>query len=60
MNKLSKIFLLIIIVLTIALAIMTYYYLHFRKLYFNSANEAARISELMERNGYNLETTIDN
>ena len=55
MNKLSKIFLLIIIVLTITLGIMTYYCLHFRKLYFSSADEAARIAEIMESSGYHIE-----
>lgn len=39
MNKLSKIFLVIIIILTIALGVMTYYYVQMRQAYLGAANQ---------------------
>ena len=38
MNRLSKIFLVIIIILVIALGVMTYYYIQLRNLYFDTAD----------------------
>ena len=38
MNRLSKIFLGIIIILVIALGVMTYYYIQLRNLYFDTAD----------------------
>lgn len=46
MNKLSKIFLIIILILTIILTIMTYYYLHWRKAYFHIAYELYQVREI--------------
>lgn len=38
MNRLSKIFLVIIIILVIALGVMTYYYIQLRNLYFDTTD----------------------
>ena len=45
MNKLSKIFLGIIIILVIALVITTYYFIYYRNAYFSVANDMVRIVE---------------
>lgn len=39
MNKLSKLFLVIIVILTIALGVMTYYYVQMRQAYLGAANQ---------------------
>ena len=43
MNRLSKIFLAIIIILVIALGVTTYYLGYYRNAYFSAANEMVRI-----------------
>ena len=45
MNKLNKLFLAIIIILTIMLAITTYYWIYYRNAYFTVANEMVKIVE---------------
>ena len=45
MNKLSKIFLVIIIILVIALVITSYYWTYYRNAYFSVANEMVKIVE---------------
>lgn len=54
MNKLNKIFLVIIILLIMALGIMTYYYFYMRNAYLNSANRMVQITELLEENGIGI------
>ena len=45
MNKLSKIFLIIIIFLLVALGVSSYYWIYYRNAYFSAANEMVRIVE---------------
>ena len=54
MNRLSKIFLVLIIILSIALGIATYYWIYYRNAYFSVANEMVRIVE-----EYNSENTSE-
>lgn len=49
MNKLSKIFLSIIILLILALSVTTYYLIYYRNAYFGVANEMVRIVEENEK-----------
>ena len=51
MNKLSKIFLIIIIFLLVALGVSSYYWIYYRNAYFSAANEMVRIVE--EKNSNN-------
>ena len=51
MNKLSKIFLIIIIFLLVALGVSSYYLIYYRNAYFSAANEMVRIVE--EKNSHN-------
>lgn len=55
MNKLSKVFLGIIILLIIALGIMTYYYFYWRDGYLTAANELVKINEAIRENGYEIQ-----
>ena len=55
MNRLSRIFLIIIIILGIALGIMTYNYLHWRKTAFNLSNELYQVRETWKIPPYNIE-----
>jgi len=55
MNKLSKVFLTIIVILTIALGIMTYYYFYFREAYFSAANEMVKMATIIEDNNSTVE-----
>lgn len=57
MNKLSKIFLVIIILLTIALGIMTYYVFYWRSGYVEAVNELIRV---IEENGLEGQAIIEN
>ena len=54
MNKLSKIFLIIIILLALALGLITYYYFNMRKAYIDSANQMVEITELLEEKGLSI------
>ncbi len=49
MNRLSKIFLVIIILLTIALGVMTYYYFYMRDAYVSASEELVRLVDSMEK-----------
>ncbi len=49
MNKLSKIFLVIIIILTIALGVMTYYYVQMRQAYLGAANQMYDMIKTIEK-----------
>lgn len=51
MNKLSKIFLIIIIFLLVALGVSSYYWIYYRNAHFSAANEMVRIVE--EKNSNN-------
>ena len=55
MNRLSKVFLGIIILLIIALGIMTYYYFYWRDGYLTAANELVKINEAIRENGYEIQ-----
>ena len=57
MNRLSKIFLGIIIILVIALGVMTYYYIQLRNLYFDTADLLIEIQnqQIEKDNKYNLD-----
>lgn len=48
MNKLSKLFLVIIVILTIALGVMTYYYVQMRQAYLGAANQIYEMVKTME------------
>lgn len=57
MNKLSKIFLAVIIVLIISLGITTYYWIYYRNAYFSAANQ---MTQLLESTGGDREIIINN
>ena len=48
MNKLSKIFLVIILILAIALGVMIYYYFYWRNAYLSAANEMVNMVKVMQ------------
>lgn len=50
MNKISKVCLLIIFILSIALVITTYYWMYYRNAYFNIANEIVQITQKDDAN----------
>ena len=54
MNKLSKIFLAIIIILLIALGIMTYYYFYWRDGYLKVSNDMVKTMEAIHSKGYDI------
>ncbi len=56
MNQLSKIFLVIIILLTIALGVMTYYYFYMREGYLSAVDELMKTNDAIEQKGYELDT----
>lgn len=51
MNKLSKIFLVIIVILTIALGLATYYLIYYREAYFSAANQLYEVVKSVEDEG---------
>lgn len=57
MNKLSKIFLIIIVLLAIALGIMTYYYFYMREGYLSAAIEMERTIKAINEKGLQIEST---
>lgn len=59
MNKLSKIFLVIIITLAIALGLTTYYMFYWRTGYFNAANEMVRHVKILEDAGVKVISVDD-
>ena len=52
MNKTSKILLLIITILVIALGVMTYYYFYMRNRYILAATELIKINNAINEKGY--------
>lgn len=48
MNRLSKIFLVIILILAIALGVMVYYYFYWRNAYLSAANEMVNMVQVMQ------------
>ena len=54
MNKLSKIFLVIIIFLAISLGVMTYYYSYWKEGYLRAANELVKYTEAIDSAGYKI------
>lgn len=56
MNQLSKILLVIIVLLTIALGVMTYYYFYMREGYLSAANELMKTNDAIQQKGYELDT----
>ncbi len=54
MNKLSKILLVIIVLLTIALGVMTYYYFYWRDGALFTSNEMLKMTKAMEKEGYGI------
>ena len=55
MNKLSKIFLVLIILLAIFLGIMTYYYFYWREGYLTVSNELMKTTEAIREKGYSIQ-----
>ena len=49
MSRLSKIFLVIIIILAIALGIMVHYYSYWKEAYLSAANQMIKVNERLER-----------
>lgn len=54
MNRLSKIFLFLIIILSIALVIMTYYFFYWREGYLKAANELVKFTDAIHSAGYEI------
>lgn len=54
MNKLSKILLVIIVFLTIALGVMIYYYFYWRNGALFTSNEMLKMTKAMEKEGYGI------
>lgn len=54
MNKLSKILLVIIVLLTIALGVMIYYYFYWRNGALFTSNEMLKMTKAMEKEGYGI------
>ena len=54
MNKLSKILLVIIVFLTIALGVMIYYYFYRRNGALFTSNEMLKMTKAMEKEGYGI------
>lgn len=54
MNKLSKILLVIIVLLTIALGVMIYYYFYWRDGALFTSNEMLKMTKAMEKEGYGI------
>lgn len=59
MNKLSKIFLIIILLLMIALGIMTYYMFYWREGYLSAANTMVELVGTLEESGVELRSEED-
>lgn len=60
MNKLSKIFLVVIIILVIALGIMTYLYVQYRNSNIKAVEELYKTTSAIENTGLELERQEDN
>ncbi len=54
MNKLSKIFLVIIVILLLTLGLMTYYMFYWRNGYLNAANAMYEHAKLLEDSGVQI------
>ncbi len=57
MNKLSKILLIVVVLLAIALGIMTYYYFYMREGYLSAAIELERTVKAINEKGLQIEST---